>query len=207
MKAHWTPRYIMDRIAERRYIKRNPGLPWLTQQANEMLDTALRKSDAGLEFGAGRSTMWFAKRLGKLTSVEHHQEWFENVKKMIDDSGMDHVTLLQRDNKGFDDGGADTPYAEVARDQAPESLDFVLVDGRCRSACALAAVPSVKLGGMLIIDDCHRYLPSMSHSPLARRPADGPANDEWSQFLEAVKDWRMIWTSNGVSDTVFYIRA
>jgi hypothetical protein len=59
-------------------------------------------------------------------------------------------------------------------------------------------------GGILVIDDVHRYLPSKSRAPLARKISDGAVDQEWQEFLTKVLDWEYIWSSNGVKDTVIY---
>ena len=84
------------------------------------------------------------------------------------------------------------------------SLDFVLVDGIDRGKCAVTSLEKLKPGGILVIDDVHRYLPSESRAPLARTLNDGPVDEDWQEFLNRTMDWEYIWTSNGVKDTVIY---
>ena len=67
---HWTPAYIVNRITEKVYRKNHPGDPWLTPAAVQFLKGYLKASDQGLEFGSGGSTIWFAKRIDSLTSIE-----------------------------------------------------------------------------------------------------------------------------------------
>jgi hypothetical protein len=71
---HWTPRYIIDKLKWSAYARQTPDLPWLTPQANQILSTVLHPTDAGIEWGSGRSTVWFSKKLRNLTSVEHHPQ-------------------------------------------------------------------------------------------------------------------------------------
>ena len=89
--AHWTPKYIRDRIIDLHYQKHHPDLPWLTPAANVILETYLTKRDVGLEFGSGRSTLWFAKRIARLTSIEHDNDWAANVRKMLDRDNIKNV--------------------------------------------------------------------------------------------------------------------
>jgi putative heme iron utilization protein len=49
----------------------HPNWPWLTKEAILLLERLLRPDDIGLEFGSGRSTIWFAERVEKLISIEH----------------------------------------------------------------------------------------------------------------------------------------
>ena len=68
--GHLTRRYIANRLRERLYQFTHPNRPWLTPMACQILETLLRSDDVGLEFGSGRSTLWFAKVMRHLTSVD-----------------------------------------------------------------------------------------------------------------------------------------
>jgi hypothetical protein len=64
--AHWTPRYVKNRLALMAYERFNPEQPWLTRNMIEILENWLKPTDVGLEFGSGRSTTWFARRVRHL---------------------------------------------------------------------------------------------------------------------------------------------
>jgi predicted O-methyltransferase YrrM len=163
--------------------------------------------DSGLEWGSGRSTLWFAGRVAHLTSVEQDPGWYERIGRQMRDTNITNVNLLLCTD--------DESYVGVA-DQFPEnSLDFALVDGGPRSACANATVKKIRPGGFIAIDDAHRFLPSSSSSPKSRseemgaRRAPGLESQDgltWADFLCCVKDWKCTWTSDGVSDTAFWFR-
>ena len=196
--GHWTPRYALNRSLEFLYRRRNPGMPWLTPDANRLLETHLSEKHRGLEFGSGRSTVWFAQRVGALTSVEHDAVWHAWVAKELREQKLGNVEYLYRE-----DGPG---YVKVADSIPRESLDFVLVDGVQRDACALAALDKLRPGGVLIVDNANWNLPQRTYSPASRRPEDGPATEGWARFLSAVGGWRRVWTSNGVTDTALYFK-
>lgn len=196
---HWTPHYIVSRLSEKWYRRTHAAEPWLTPEAVVFLEGWLKPGDTALEFGAGRSTRWFAKRVHSLTSVEHNPEWYERVKEMIVDEGLQNVTLL---NKAL--AGHPSPYVAVADLFADESLNFVLVDGRLRDACANACLPKLKAGGLLVLDNADVYLPSHVTTPNAHR--SGVEAPGWELFLETTKTWRCFWTCNGVSATAFFFK-
>jgi predicted O-methyltransferase YrrM len=130
--------------------RRHPTLPWLTASVVNILDAWLLPCDVGLEFGSGRSTHWFAQRIGQLISVEHNPSWYDRVKSDLDSSG------LEVDYRLHEDGSSELPdstYVNVARSMPINSLDFCLVDGVTRDHCALAALDKLKTGGVLIIDN------------------------------------------------------
>lgn len=205
--SHWTPTYIRDRLALMAYERTHPDAPWLTSAMTAILDTWLRPSDIGLEFGSGRSTVWFAGRIRHLTSVEHNSAWHESVKKRLA-----AATLQNRvDYRLCEDGNRDAPdtqYAAVAGEFAPCSLDFVLVDGRCRDHIALACLEKIKPGDAMIIDNINGYLPRSPkpRAPDSRGPEDGCATPVWAKVAENLRGWRLIWTTNGVFDTALWIR-
>ena len=197
--SHWTPRYIYNRIVLALYEKQHPDSPWLTSSAVSILSTYLKNSDIGLEWGSGRSTVWFAARIKHLVSVEDNQEWYQRVKEKLDYLKLNNTKYLLATDRESYIGAADQ-FQE-------NSLDFVLVDGRdYRSTCAVKAVSKVRAGGIIVVDNANWFLPSSSHSPNSRTYETGPASDEWQHFLELVNDWRRIWTSNGVSDTALFIK-
>jgi predicted O-methyltransferase YrrM len=204
---HWSPAYLFNRLRERLYRRLHPDLPWLSPEAVRILSENLRSSDVGLEFGAGRSTIWFAQRVGYLTSVEHNPDWHRRVSTQARSLGLTNLTCLlvpSEDQAAAPLSGGG--YVRAAERFADGSLDFILVDGILRDACANACLDKLRSGGLFILDDAHRYLPSESKSPYARSLEDGPASPAWERFYAAVRLWNCLWTSNGVSDTVIFYK-
>ena len=39
---------------------------------------------SALEFGSGRSGIWFSQRVQNLTSVEHDLDWYQSVKDKLE---------------------------------------------------------------------------------------------------------------------------
>ena len=204
---HLTPRYAYNRLRWKTFHWRHPDVPYLNQEIIAILDALLRPDDAGLEWGAGASTAWFAARCGRLVSVEHDAGWAGRVRRSLERQGLaDKVDL--RLCEWSRDAGMPAAYMDIAREIADCSLDFVLVDGRKRDICALLALSKVKPGGLLVVDDVHRYLPRERPSPAphARGPKDGCTSAKWGQFKGVVDDWRCIWRTDGVSDTALWIK-
>lgn len=200
---HLTPRYIWNRLALMRYERINPHLPWLTCDMIDILETWLRPTDIGLEFGSGRSTNWFAARVNHLTSVEDNFEWYQRVRKQIQNLPVEYFL--------YEDGSTDSAtseYVNVARQMQPSSLDFCLIDGTARDYCAFASLDKLKPGGILIIDNVERYIPRdpKTFSPNARSTYDGYASEVWEQVGALIENWRFIWTTNGIADTAFWVK-
>ena len=203
---HWTPRYLYNRFKLFLYEIKHPNHPWLPQQANAILSSWLRKTDVGLEWGSGRSTIWFAKRAAHLTSVEHDPIWYEKVKKDLANANVTNTKVYCDKTPLKDEEIENNPYVKIADNFLDNSLDFVLVDGIFRSECALRVLRKIKLGGLLIIDNVNWYLPSTSSAPNSRTEQNGAASQRWELLAELLKGWRCIWTSNGVTDTAIWIK-
>ncbi len=188
------------------YQKRHPDWPWLTEEANTILDSVMLKSDCGVEMGSGRSTLWLSKRLGSLTSVEHNGEWFQQVQKMLNDQGVSNVSYHHCEElaEGQDPGGSS--YVGVIDRFGPETLDFALVDGIYRDHCTVRLFERIRPGGLLVIDNIERYLPTDSITPDSRGPDSGYASELWEQAAQTLKEWRVIRTSSGVTDTWIFIK-
>lgn len=200
--SHWTPKYIRDRISLAWYEKQHPEAPWLTNTAISILSNYLKKTDIGIEWGAGRSTVWIGSRIQKLTSIESDLDWYQKVQLKIENLGLDNLDL-----KFIND---QEKYVEAANLFTQNSLDFALIDGSptsMRDLCAVNIVDKIKVGGCIVVDNANWFLPSNSNSPNSRSYEMGAASTKWDMFLEDVQDWRTIWTSNGVSDTAFFIKS
>jgi hypothetical protein len=203
---HWTAKYVINRIGVFWYEFSEPDYPWLSRSANNILDSYLTKSDVGLEFGSGRSTVWFAKRIAHLTAVEHDESWGETVEKLLQKKQCVNVTYHLLSTGEKDNEGAKSPYVSIIDTFDDGSLDFCLVDGSHREFCALKVLEKIRPGGLLVIDNVNWFLCSDSDSPDSRSFANGPNGPIWKEVGDRLSDWRKIWTTSGVSDTALFIK-
>ena len=205
MRKHWTLRYLYDRTANRLYQAFHRNDPWLTPASIRVLAGSLPFKGWGIEFGSGSSTLWLAKRVGRLISVEHNPEWYAKVKKAIEFYEVGNVDyhFAPREPEGSPDLPAYVRIVELVPDR---ELDFALVDGIYRDLCVLAVLPKLRPGGFLVIDNVNRYLPSKSRAPSSRRPEDGPDGENWRLAAEGLAGWEVFWSSNGVFDTAIYYK-
>ena len=202
--AHRTPRYVWNRLKEWLWQQRNPQVPWLGPKAVATLEKLLQPHMQGIEFGAGRSTIWVAGKVVSLESWEQSPVWFQNVARQVAVSGLAKIDLQLVENTNGDWTEA---YAAILKKLQHRTFDFVLVDtDHCREQLCLQLATQVKPGGFLMLDNANWYLPSASYAPNSRSYEQGPATAGWQSFLESVADWECIWTSSGVTDTAFFIR-
>lgn len=199
-RAYYSFRYLWARARLGFYEKRSPELPWMPRSVNAFLDCWLSSFDIGFEFGSGRSTLWLAKRVETLISVESDEAWWSEVEGRLKKANCKNVELLfksvlPRENP------VSSPYV-LSVDEFPDSgFDFVIVDGKHRAHCAIRSIPKIRQGGILIIDDVHRYLPSPSSVPHARPLAAGYGDETWHAFAEVTHVWRRAIFTDGVTDT------
>lgn len=195
-----TPRFIFNLILVKINQWQYKENPWITSSASRILDSLLTSSDIGVEFGSGRSTLWFAQRLKHLISIEKKTEWYFKVKKNLSMSKLEpkvELRLCPEDND----------YVSQALIFDDNSVDFCLIDGAKRDYCALYILPKLRKGEILVLYNANLFLPNdSSYSPNSRRMKEGFSTETWQQFAEQSSKFRRIWTSNGVWDTVIWIK-
>jgi Methyltransferase domain len=154
---HWDdfPRWLAD--SKRSALE--AGSPWWPYQAVAALDRHLPHDAKVFEFGGGGSTIWLCDRDSIVTCVEHDLSWFEQLKSAV--GGRADLRLVEPDATGSIKGStypgqAFDSYVSSVSGEADESFDLVIVDGRARVACVLAAKNKVRRGGMLLLDDSNR---------------------------------------------------
>jgi hypothetical protein len=202
---HWTPRYIANRLLYAWHQRSAPDDPWLTRRAVELLEDWISPNDVGLEWGSGRSTLWFAERTALLTSIEHNPAWHEWVNSRLVERGYRHVDYRLEPL----DAAADKRmprYVEAGVDGGEATVDFALVDGQLRDLCTEVAMSRLRPGGLLVIDNAEQYFPRLTHSPSSMLRTGREPSPRWVRLREDLARWRCVWTSNGVCDTALFAK-
>lgn len=189
---HWSPRYIKNRIGLFIWEKSHPRLPWLTRDSIRIIESLILKTDNMIEFGSGRSTLWFSKRVNKLTSIETDKNWYAKVSNQIIFSSQFELNLLESQDEFLNKINSFTDH----------TVDIVLIDGAYRDLCANAILNKIKDGGIIIIDNANWFLFNpQTYSPNSLKNHDEMIT-EWKKFYEKTKSNRRIWTSSGITDTL-----
>ena len=186
------------------YEKAKPGRPWVAPQAVSWLDAHLDTSMRGLEYGSGRSTVWFANRLSELISIEDAPEWYDKVKETLIETETENVTYLLKESTP--DTTGTIPYVEQIKSYDPETFDFIVVDGKFRDKIALEAICRLKSKGLLLLDDAERYVPLDTQAPYSYLKTEKTLGSLWVDFAKKTENWEYLHFSSGVSDTVIYIK-
>jgi hypothetical protein len=174
-------------------------IPWLTLPSIEMLQQFLKPDMRVFEYGSGGSTVFFARRVQEVVSMEHDEEWYEKLQRRLEDQGIENCTVhyvppsVTKDADGRDPSDPDDyvsssdqysgksfrEYATKIEDYPDHSFDVVVVDGRARPSCFKHAVSKVRGDGLLVFDNTNRdrYGPAMALAPedFEFRRCPGPA--------------------------------
>lgn len=114
------------------------------------------------EYGAGGSTLFFASRVGRATSIEHQQLWCDLVREKLQANSPSNVNLqLVECDLSQTPDFENSPYVQSIRDT---EADVILIDGledwskyNLRPICFAIAETRIKKGGIIVLDDFWRY--------------------------------------------------
>ncbi|MCB0486782.1 MAG: hypothetical protein KDC47_11360, partial [Flavobacteriaceae bacterium] len=166
-------------------------------------EKALNKDMIGLEYGSGRSTLYFAQKLKKLVSIEHYQGWHNKVKKELEVKEINNVDyfLILKENtpdaiedidteldklEGSEPRNDFVNYYNKVNEYPDGYFDFILIDGRARVKCGLNAMKKVKSGGIFVLDNSERK--------------------RYAPLRNALKDWPQVNTTTGLTNTTIWIK-
>jgi hypothetical protein len=153
-------------------------LPYIPFALADELDRTLPSNAHAFEYGSGGSTLWLAKRVARLTSVEHHAGWHARVEDELKQARLGNCKVELCEPSPLSTDSTDGPYRSPVVEGnferyvraitacSDESLDLVLIDGRCRAECAVGAMTKVRPGGLLILDDSDRDRYAPAHDRL-----------------------------------------
>lgn len=140
--------YVYSSLDSKLTDQNNEYIPWMNYPFIAFLEERLSKDLVVFEFGSGASTIFFAKKVKKVDSVEYDKEWYEKIKTIlsneVDNAKIHYVAL-------------DDSYPQsMTKYSNNEKCDIVVVDGRERVKCAMAAFDHLSDIGVIILDDSHR---------------------------------------------------
>lgn len=140
-------------------IPLDPSLyrPIISDAAMEFFATLLQPGLVVFEWGAGGSTIWMAKIVEWIVTVEHNPDWLAEVRRAANEEELTNIQYLLYH---WDD---ELPYKNPMRElyarsilQFPDNhFDLIFSDSwvLARSLCAQHAINKLKPGGWLVADD------------------------------------------------------
>lgn len=120
-------------------------LPWVTYSFIDFIKTRLNKDLRIFEYGSGNSTLFYAKHVKNVVSVEHDEAWFNKIVKEKAANAEMIFTALEKDGE----------YSQKAK-LLGEKFDIIIVDGRDRVNCCKHSVDALSANGVLVLDDSER---------------------------------------------------
>lgn len=145
-------------------------LPWFSYSSIDFLDSWLEPHMTVFEWGSGGSTLFFARRVKQVVSVEHDPVWHERLGDRLRTADIDNVTLLLR-SASFDDARA-FAASEFAAGLPDGTADVVVIDSYdavtphpFRPILLPIALQRVSSRGLVVLDDSSRYTDALSGFP------------------------------------------
>jgi predicted O-methyltransferase YrrM len=129
-----------------------PERPWIVPAAIGWLRRRIRSDWSVLELGAGRSTSWFARRAGRVVSLEDNGFWVEQTRERLAELRLENVDLRQLPVEQFAaevEGLPDSSFDLVV-------MDFLEAPAVTRIDVLKPAMKKVRPGGLLLLDDSDR---------------------------------------------------
>ncbi len=127
---------------------RGQALPMYTYPAIEYLASLDFSTRHALEFGSGQSTLWWSRRAGAVTAVEHDDDWV----RRLEEAALANVTCLFAKREDIATG---RDYLAVL--PAEERFDVIALDGLHYHDCAAAARDLLRPGGLIVFDNADFY--------------------------------------------------
>jgi len=91
---YWIRRVFSSLLYFRIYRKLYPRNPFYTPAAIRKIETLLNTDSRVFEWGSGISTIWFAKRVKKVISVENNEEWYKKGLLSLEKDKLNNVDLF-----------------------------------------------------------------------------------------------------------------
>ena len=169
-------------------------MPWMNFGAINFLKKIAAPEMLVFEYGSGGSTLFWAKRVKRITSVEHDPEWYLKMKDELAKEEVENVEyfLIEPEfDPAFNKKDFPNPADYISRDECYKDQNFekyvkfldqypdnhfhiILIDGRARPSCIKHAIEKLKNSGYLIVDNTEReyYLSSFNFDKATWRRLD-----------------------------------
>jgi hypothetical protein len=150
-----------------------PGIPF---ELVDLLITYLSHDAKVFEYGIGKSTFFWAKHAKQVVSVEYNLQWAERIEQELQKANIRNVTIfkiLPQSRKDNNEADVSDPAEFAAEDDRMKGLSFerfvkkisdfpdgyfdlVFIDAKARASCIVAAMPKIKVHGLIVLDNSER---------------------------------------------------
>lgn len=124
-----------------------PDAPFMSPAERNLFKKSLKKAQHYFEFGSGGSTVWAVKEGLLVKGVESDAKWVNALKDRLGEKcQVEAVDIGPTKEWGFPvsmQQASKFPAYSKAIHQHQQAFDLILVDGRFRVACAMAAIQHI----------------------------------------------------------------
>lgn len=126
------------------------GEPWIVPDALTYLEGIVEPTWEVFEWGAGGSTVWFAKHCSVVTTIEQSQKWTADIKGKLKRRSLDNVALQYIPIRSTDDD-----YADAILSCPDRTFNLISVDGEVakRDRSLSHSWARVVPGGWVMLDN------------------------------------------------------
>jgi hypothetical protein len=157
------PQYISRCLAHNVVNGKTPldlEVPWFSYAAIDFLDKFLDSNMTVCEYGSGGSTVFFARRVQSVFSIEDNPKWHELVSHRLQEKSLRNVTMKLCPFDFKNPGGFEA--SDYLHAMPNEKFDVIVVDGseewtQVRPVCFRKAEAHINPGGIIVVDDSWRY--------------------------------------------------
>ncbi len=155
----WQQDFAIEKSIDEKICADKDGnpLPWYTYPAIEYLKQFDYRRQKIFEYGCGYSSLFWARRAAKVISIEDNPLYFTRWKQEF--AAAENLDIRHRE-----DGEA---YENAILEEEGQ-FEVIVIDGKRRAECAVAAVAGLAAGGMIILDDSDRINTSEEYAAAVR---------------------------------------
>lgn len=126
-------------------------VPWMYIKAVHFLEFYIHRNNCEIyfEYGSGGSAFFFSHLAAKVVSVEHDEQYYHYIKKLL--AGVENIDLQlvvpEKDGSN---------YVQTIDQFADGSIDLIIIDGVFRNECLLKSCSKVSDNGLIVLDNSTR---------------------------------------------------
>jgi hypothetical protein len=135
-----TSGWLQSLQAGRPVDRQGAPIPWMNYGAIDFIGAKITADMRVFEWGAGFSSLWFAKHVKEVISIEENVAWYRELKPQLP-SNVALMCLPARDD-----------YVRAIRTTTGE-FDVIVIDGVHRNECASESISRLSANGMVVFDN------------------------------------------------------
>ncbi len=155
--------------------------PYCTKPFLDFLDSQNMKKWEIFEWGSGGSTVWFASKCKRITSIEHDKNWLTDVtthlkilrlkngilklRNIEQPKNKEHPILGTIQTDIFLEDGLNSNYVKAIKEDN-RKYDCIFIDGLHRHACAKIAINHIKPGGIIVLNNVNQKTLGIDSTPV-----------------------------------------